>query len=315
MSPAVPLIRRFARPAGLAFAAAALAALAAPAARGQVRESRPGGHNAMAPSDSRPTFLQGVGIDQKLNAQVPPDLTFRDEEGREVRLGDYFGRKPLVLALVYYECPGLCTVVLNEQGRMLKGLSLNVGESFDVLTVSFDPKDTPSLAAAKKQTYVKSYGRPGAEAGWHFLTGDPEPIRRLTDAVGFRYKWDEKNQQYVHSSGLMILTPEGRVSRYFFGVDYAPIDVKLALQEASGNKIGNPVERTVLYCFKFNPSTGKYGLVISRALQIGGVLTIVSIGLLMWFASRRGRAYAAAVAAETDAETDEEGRQEGHGRL
>ena len=145
---------------------------------------------------------------------------------------------------------------------------------------------------------MKGYGRKGAETGWHFLTGDAEPIRRLTDAVGFRYAWDEKNKQFVHSSGILVLTPEGRISRYFFGVDYAPTDVKLAIQEASGNRIGSPAERVVLYCFRYDPTTGKYGLLIGRALKIGGVLTLISLAAVMWIASRRGRSYAALVAAD-----------------
>jgi protein SCO1/2 len=199
---------------------------------------------------------------------------------------------------VYFQCPGLCTVVLNELQRTLNGLSLTAGDQFDVLTVSFDPRETPTLAAAKKQQYLKGYARKGAETGWHFLTGDAEPIRRLTDAVGFRYAWDEPNKQFVHSSGIIVLTPEGRISRYFFGVDYAPTDVKLAIQEASGNRIGSPAERVVLYCFRYDPTTGKYGFLIGRALKIGGVLTLISLAAVMWIASKRGRGYAAMVAAE-----------------
>jgi protein SCO1/2 len=229
-----------------------------------------------------------------------------------VRLGEYFGRKPIVLSLVYFECPGLCTVVLNELQRTLNGLSLTAGDQFDVLTVSFDPRETPTLANAKRQEYLKRYGRKAAEGGWHFLTGDAEPIRRLTDAVGFRYVWDEKNQQFVHSSGIMVLTPEGRVSRYFFGVDYAPTDVKLAIREASGNRIGSPAERVVLYCFRYDPSTGKYGLLIGRALKIGGVLTLISLAAVMWIASKRGRSYAAIVAAE-QAEDERAGAAAGRG--
>lgn len=273
--------------------------LVTPAARGQAMRGPPGGHDALAPAaDARPAILNNVGIDQKLGAAVPPDLTFRDETGREVRLGQYFGRKPIVLSLVYFECPGLCTVVLNELQRTLNGLSLTAGDQFDVLTVSFDPRETPTLANAKRQEYLKRYGRKQGEAGWHFLTGDAEPIRRLTDAVGFRYAWDERNKQFVHSSGIMVLTPEGRISRYFFGVDYAPTDVKLAIQEASGNRIGSPAERVVLYCFRYDPTTGKYGFLIGRALKVGGILTLISLAAVMWIASKRGRSYAAMVAAE-----------------
>src|SRR3954451_15974992 len=184
----------------------------------------------------------------------------------------------------------LCTVVLNELERTLKGMALGVGESFDVLTVSFDPKETPSLAAAKRAEHLKRLDRPGGENGWHFLTGDAEPIRGLTDAVGFRYAWDEVNKQYVHSSGLMVLTPDGKISRYFYGVDYAPQDVQFALQEASGNKIGTPSQRALLYCFQYDPRTGKYSLIIVRALQAGGVLTLLVLGTFITLSAWRGRA-------------------------
>lgn len=274
---------------GLALVAAVLAAgWAAAPARGQQMKGPPGGHN-LQPSIARPDLIKGIGIDQKLGAQVPGDLAFRDENGRDVQLKDYYGKKPIVLALVYYDCPMLCTVVLNELERTLKGMGLGVGESFDVLTVSFDPKETPSLAAAKRAEHLKRLDRPGAENGWHFLTGDAEPIRRLTDAVGFRYAWDDVNKQYVHSSGLMVLTPDGKISRYFYGVDYAPQDVQFALQEASGNKIGSPSQRALLYCFQYDPRTGKYSLVVVRALQVGGVLTLLALGTFMVLSARRGR--------------------------
>ena len=250
------------------FAIAALMAAASPRASAQSMRGPPGGHDAT--SAQRPAILNDVGIDQKLGEQVPLDLVFRDESGREVKLGDYFGKKPVILSLVYFECPGLCTVVLNEQVRTLRAVTPSVGDSFEVITVSFDPRETPSLAASKKAGYVKEYGRPGAAAGWHFLTGDAEPIRRLTESVGFRYAWDAPNNQFVHSSGFIVLTPQGKTSRYFFGVDYNPTDVRKAVEAAGGNAIGTPTERVVLYCFQFNPQTGKYGLIIGRVLKLGG---------------------------------------------
>lgn len=272
----------------------------APPARAQAMRGPAGGHDALAPAGARPLFLQGVGIDQKLDAQVPAGLVLRDEGGRDVRLGDYFGRRPLVLSLVYYDCPGLCTVVLNELQRTLRGMTPSVGEAFDVLTVSFDPRDSPALAAKKKASSVAEYGRPGAAAGWHFLTGDAEPIRRLTDAVGFRYAWDERGKQFVHAGGIIVLTPSGRVSRYFLGIDYTPADVTAALRQAAGHKIGPAAERTVLYCFRYDPTTGRYGLLIGRALRAGGVLTVAALAVVVWLAGRRGRGYAADVAAGRD---------------
>lgn len=274
----------------------ALVLLACAPAFAQYSQVHPGpGHNAVAPpSNAAAGFLQNVGIDQKLGAQVSPDLVFRDETGKEVKLGDYYGKRPIILALVYFDCPMLCTVVLNELTRTLRGLSLNVGESFEVLTVSFDPRETPQLAAEKKASYLKQYGRPGAADGWHFLTGDQESIRQLTSTVGFRYTWDEKQKQFIHSSGLIILTPQGRVSRYFYGIDYAPTDVKFALQEASGNQIGSVAERVLVYCYRFDPRTGKYGLVIGRALQIGGAVTVLGLGgfILLMLRRDRRRVYA-----------------------
>jgi protein SCO1/2 len=282
---------------GLAVGCAALAMLAS---AGTAGARPPGSHlppDMGRPANDRPAFLNGVGIDQKLDAQVPPDLVFTDETGKVVRLGDYFGKKPIVLSLVYFECPGLCTVSLNELERTLKGISLNMPGSFEVLTVSFDPSETPSLAAAKKASHLKRLNRAGAQEGWHFLTGDPEPIRQLTEAVGFRYQWDDQQKQFVHSSGIIVLTPQGRVSQYFVGIDYAPQDVRLSLQKASGNQIGTIADKAVLYCFKYNPTTGKYGLAIDRALKLGGVLTVLSLATFIFFASRRDRTQAVAAGA------------------
>lgn len=232
-------------------------------------------------ASQQPPVLRNVGIDQKLNQQVPLDLPFRDEAGNAVRLGDYFGSKPVILSLVYYECPMLCTTALNGLLQSLKELKFDVGNQFNVVTVSFDPTEKPPLAAAKKAVYVGTYGRPGAAEGWHFLTGDTDSIRRLTEAVGFRYNYDASIKQYVHATGLIVLTPQGRIARYFYGIQYPAGSLRLGLVEASLGKIGSPVDAVLLYCCQYDPQTGKYSLVIARALQVGAAITILSLGGLM----------------------------------
>ena len=227
-----------------------------------------------------PPAVRDVGIDQRLDEQVPLDLVFRDESGRQVQLREYFGAKPVVLALVYYECPMLCNQVLNGLVGSLKGMSLNVGDQFNVVTVSFDPRETPQLAAAKKDSYIKRYGRANAAAGWHFLTGDEDSIKRLTQAVGFRYAWDAETNQFAHASGIMVLTPEGRISRYLYGIEYAPKDLRLGLVEASQNKIGSPVDRLLLFCYHYDPATGKYGAVVMNFLKILSVIFLISLAAL-----------------------------------
>jgi protein SCO1/2 len=212
-----------------------------------------------------------------LNEQLPLDLPYKDESGRAVKLGDYFGRKPIVLTFVYYECPMLCTEVLNGLESSLRVLNESVGREFDVVTVSFDPKETPALASGKKKAYLERYGRPEAETGWHFLTGDQASIDALTKAAGFNYVWDEATHQFAHSSGIVIATPEGRVSRYFFGVDYAPRDVKFALIESSNEKIGSLADKLLLYCYHYDPQQGNYGFVAMRAVRIGGAVTILAL--------------------------------------
>ena len=236
--------------------------------------------------DERPPLLRNVGIDQKLDAQLPLDLTFRDETGRTVELGEYFGDKPVVLSLVYFSCPMLCTMVENGVLNTLETLKFDVGDEFNVLTVSFDPKDTPQDAAAKKRVYVGLYGRKKASQGWHFLTGDEPSIQALTKAVGFRYNYDPETGQYAHATAIMVLTPQGKLSRYFYGIQYPAGDLRLALVEASNNKIGNPVDELLLFCCQYNPATGRYGLIISRALQIAGLITILSLGTLILVMSR-----------------------------
>jgi protein SCO1/2 len=242
-----------------------------------------------APATSMPAPLREAGIDQRLGERVSPDLRFRDESGREVVLGDYFRRKPVVLALVYYECPMLCTAVLNGLLRSLRALSLSVGEEFDVLTVSFDPREGPELAAAKKSEYVRRYQRPRAGDGWHFLTGSAESIRRLTDAVGFRYTYDQKTEQFVHASAILVMTPEGRTARYLYGIEYSARDLRLALVEASQSRIGSPVDQVLLYCFHYEPSQGKYGLVIMNVIRLLGTATVAALACFMLLMFRRDR--------------------------
>ena len=240
-----------------------------------------------------PKALKNVGIDQKLNEQVPLDAVFKDEQGREVKLGEFFGKKPVVLSLVYYTCPMLCTQVLNGMLGSFRQVSFNIGEQYEVVTVSFDARETPALAAAKKVTYVKGYNRPGAEASWHFLTGDEANIKRLTDAVGFRYVWDEQTSQFAHASGIMVLTPEGKLARYFYGIDFPPRDLRLGLVEASQNKIGTPVDALMLYCYHYDPATGKYGAVVMNIMRLaGGATVLLIVGLLLVLRRRGGGAAA-----------------------
>jgi protein SCO1 len=243
-------------------------------------------------SSGLPKALGEVGFDQKLDHQLPLDLVFRDESGATVKLGDYFGKKPVVLSLVYYECPMLCTQVLNGMVSAFKVLSFKAGDEFDVVTVSFDPRETSALAATKKKSYVNylpEAKRAAAAGGWHFLTGDSENIRRLTEAVGFRYHFDEATNQFAHASAIIVTTPEGKLARYFYGIEYPPKDLRLGLVEASQNKIGSPVDQLLLYCYHYDPATGKYGAVVMNMIRVGGVLTLFAM-VVMFFAMRRRNA-------------------------
>jgi protein SCO1/2 len=221
-------------------------------------------------------ILKEVGLDQKLDAQVPLDLKFSDEQGREVTLGSLFGHRPVVLALVYYECPMLCTEVLNGLVSSLQTISFNAGNEFDIVAVSFDPGETPALAAQKKALYVKRYGRPGADTGMHFLTGREDAIHALTNAVGFKYQYDPSTDQFAHTAVLTVLTPAGHVSRYLYGIEYQPRSLRLALVEAADGKIGTPVDKALLYCYHYDPETGKYGLAIMNLVRLGGIMTVAA---------------------------------------
>ena len=244
------------------------------------------------PQGGKPAILKQVGIEQRLGAQLPVDAVFRDESGREVRLGEYFAKgKPVVLSLVYYECPMMCNQILNSMAGTFVGLSLTAGKEFEVVSVSFDAREQPELAAAKKAAYMRRYGRAGADAGWHFLTGDQASIDALTQAAGFNYAWDEESKQFAHSAAIMVATPEGKLSHYFYGIDYAPRDLRLALVEASSGKIGSPVDQFVLYCYHYDPVTGRYGPAVLNIVRAAGVLTVVALVALFFLLRRRRRAY------------------------
>ncbi len=243
------------------------------------------------PQGESPQILKTVGVEQRLNEQLPLDAVFRDESGREVRLGDYFKRgRPVVLSFVYYECPMLCNEILNGLVGSLSALRFTPGREFEVVTLSFDAREGPGLAARKKETYMRRYGRrEGAAAGWHFLTGDPEAIDALTRAAGWGFTWDEKSQQFAHASAIMVATPEGRLSHYFYGIEYAPKDLRLALVEASAGRIGSPVDQLLLYCYHYDPTTGKYGPVIMNILRVLGVGTVAGVVALVLVLRRRER--------------------------
>jgi protein SCO1/2 len=230
------------------------------------------------PANVRPPYLENVGIEQHMDAQVPPGLAFIDDSGRPVKLGDYFGKKPLILNLVYYNCTMLCGEALAGLSGAMKMIKFDLGNEFEVVTVSFNPKETPAEAAAKKAEYLRRYGRPNAAAGWHFLTGSADSINALTKAVGLQYQYDAARNQYAHATAIMVLTPQGRISRYFYGVDFPPKDLRMGLVEASQNKIGNAVDQVLLYCYHYDPATGKYGAVVNNMLKIGGALTILLLG-------------------------------------
>jgi protein SCO1/2 len=244
---------------------------------------------APPPRPATPGVLQEIGFDQKLGDQLPLDATFTDEAGRSVRIGDYFGKKPVVLSFAYYECPMLCTLSLNGLAGALEALSFVPGQEFEVLTVSFDPSETPALAAAKKKNYLARYSRSGAHAGWHFLTGTQASIEALTRAAGFRYVWDEASKQWAHPAGLLVATPEGRISHYLYGVEYAPKDLRLALVDAAGGGIGNAVDQVLLYCYQYDPQAGRYSASILNLVRIGGALTLLGLAAFILTASRARR--------------------------
>jgi protein SCO1 len=242
------------------------------------------------PASVRPPGLKNVGIQQNLNQQIPPDLAFTDDLGRPVRLGDYFGKKPLILNLVYYNCPMLCGEVLSGLEHSLGMMTFDVGKEFDVITVSFDPTETPEMAAKKKAEFLRRYKRTGAEQGWHFLVGKQDAIDALTKAAGFEYQYDEKSKQFAHATAIMILTPEGKIAQYYYGVEYPPKDLRLGLVEAGKGNIGNVVDALLLYCYHYDPEQGKYSATILRVLRLAGVATMLFLGTFIFVMIRRGPA-------------------------
>jgi protein SCO1 len=240
-------------------------------------------------SSAVPAPLRDIGFDQHIGDVAPLDASFLDESGRPVRLGGYFGKRPVVLVFAYYDCPMLCTLVINGLSSALNILSLAPGQDFEIVTISFDPHDTPATAAAKKAVYLERYKRPGASAGWHFLTGDRASIETVTKAAGFRYTWDEQTKQFAHPTGVMVLTPEGRFARYLFGIEYGPRDLRFAIVEASAGKVGTPADALLLYCYHYDPMTGRYGLAIMRAIRLAGVGTVLALATFIIVMLRRER--------------------------
>ena len=248
---------------------------------------------AWSQSPALSNLLSNVGLDQKLDNQVPLDLVFRNENGDSVRLGSIInGNRPAVISLVYYECPELCTEILNGMVMGFRQIPFAIGKDFDVITVSINPGETPQLAAQKKHAYLHSYPQADAGAGWHFMVGDTVSIRRLADAIGYRFVYDKETDQYAHPSGIVITTPSGRVARYMYGVEYPYKDLRFALTEASGNKIGSPVDKILLLCYHYDPATGTYGVAVMNILRIGGILTLVILGSVILIMLRRERKHA-----------------------
>ena len=241
------------------------------------------------PASELPPILREVGFDQNLDQQIPLDVTFKDENGQIVQVGKYFGARPVVLNFVYYDCPMICLQTLSGLASTLKVLSQEPGRDFEVVTVSFDPRETPALAFNKKREFVGRSGKPDIANGWHFLTGTKPDIDRLTQAAGFRYVWDESAKQFAHPTGIIVLTPSGRLARYLFGIDYGPRDLRLAILDASAGKVGSPIERALLYCYHYDLSTGRYSLAIMRVVRLAGVATVFSIGTLIFVMTKRDR--------------------------
>lgn len=237
-----------------------------------------------------PQLLDDVGFDQRLGESIPMDLTFLDETGQAVRLGDLFGERPVLLVPVYFDCPMLCTMILNGFASALMPLKFTPGEEFEIVVVSFNPREKPEKAAAAKERTLHRYNQPETAPAWHFLTGDEEQITRFTDSIGFRYQWDEASQQYAHTAGIVLATADGTIARYFFGIEYAPRDLRLGLIEAADNKIGTIVDQALLYCFKYDPESGKYSAVVLNIIRLGGIAVAVALILFITIMLRRDKA-------------------------
>lgn len=280
------------RAAGVCILPLALYAAAA-APQAQQQPGLPGtmGHQTGIVASNVPPQFKEVSFAQRLNERLPLDAEFHDESGRTVRLGDYFGRKPVVLAFVYYQCPMLCSQTLNGISSALKVLPFTPGDEFDIVIISFDPRDTHESAFAKKQAHLQHWSTQATADGWHFLTGDEETIARVTSAAGFTYTWDEKSGQYAHVSGLLTATPDGRLARYFYGVEYSPRELRMALVESGEGRVGSPVEELLLYCFQYDPTSGRYGVVVMNLVRLGGLLTVALVaGFVLVMRRRDARA-------------------------
>jgi len=271
----------------------ALAALVALLPGAGVAAAQPTGPLSVPPANlaagEQIPILKEVGIDQKLDGPIPMDLTFTDESGRDVRLGDYFGERPVVLALVYYECPMLCTQVLNGLVGSLEALAFTPGLEYEVVIVSFDPGETPALAMDKKTTYLRRFGRPDTADGWHYLTGREESIKALTSAVGFRYAYDEATDLWAHPAAITVATPGGHVSKYLYGIEFAPRDLRLALVEATDGKIGTAVDQALLFCYHYDPESGTYGFVVMNLVRAAGLVTVLAMAGAIVLSLRRER--------------------------
>jgi protein SCO1/2 len=257
----------------------------------QAQGAAPGGYsNPQAPgtvSTSTPIQLRGVGFKQRLDEVLPLDAAFRDDDGRHVTLGQLFGVRPVILAFVYYECPMLCTQVMNGLSSSLKAMPFVAGKDYDVVLISFDPRDTPAIAAEKKRAHMEYWSTERDATAWHLLTGDEESIRHATSAAGFTYQWDERTGQFAHVSGVLVATPEGRLSRYFYGVEFSPKELRLALVESGQGRIGSAIDELLLYCFHYNPESGRYGLVVMNLVRLGGLVTVLAIGGFIVLMRRR----------------------------
>ncbi|HEV3218022.1 MAG TPA: SCO family protein [Vicinamibacterales bacterium] len=268
-----------------------MVAVAAPIATAQVNGAPAAGYRPEAgvPSSTVPPALREIGFDQNLDGQMPLNTPFKDEAGRTVKLGDYFGTRPVVMVFAYYDCPMLCTVVINGLASALNVLSLQPGSDFEIVTVSFNPRDTPATASAKKASYIARYKQPGGAGAWHFLTGDQRSIDRVTKAAGFRYVWDQDTQQFAHPTGVMVLTPDGRLARYLFGIEYGPRDLRYAIVDASKGKVGSAVDSLALYCYHYDPAAGKYTVAIMRLVRAGGAATVLALGAFIFIMTRKER--------------------------
>lgn len=240
-------------------------------------------------SQGMPSSLKNVGFDQKLDTQLPLDLSFRDESGKNVLLKNYFVKKPVVLSFAYYSCPMLCTMILDGMARGLRAVPAEMGKDYQVVNISINPKDDAALAAKKKSEYEKKYNRPGADVGWHFLTGEEASIRKVADAAGFRYVYDPVSKQYAHVSGILVVTPQGKISRYFYGIVFSPRDLRLGIAEASSERISSPVDKLLLFCYHYDALTGKYSLLVTRVVQLAGILTVLLLGSTLVILHRRER--------------------------